>query len=125
MTDSGAYVDDFAIVVWVEDCDSGWEITHRNPANISNGSFSFTGAFYASGTFSSATVCSGQAGLDEFNIPDCGLVSGGPWNYTAYWEEDGWKMTLDIPAEAVVTKPLAQDSNVKQPFQARRARARE
>ena len=85
VTPDGAYVDDFAIYVYVPEC-GYYKITHTPQEPISNNQFSFTGSFYADGTFSDSTHCSGQEGLDNFYIPGCGYVSGGPWSYDATWQ---------------------------------------
>ncbi len=77
-------VENFAIYVNVNGCGT-YKITHVTPASISGNSFAFTGPFYASGTFSSATSASGTAGLNAFNIDGCGSVSGGPFAWTANW----------------------------------------
>jgi RHS repeat-associated protein len=78
-------VDDFAIHITVSGC-GNYKITHPSPEPIAGNQFSFTGAFYASGTFNSQTTASGSDGLDRFNIPGCGLVSGGPWSWSATWQ---------------------------------------
>lgn len=63
-------------------------------AGIANDQFSFTGDYYASGTFSNTTSASGTAGLDHLYIAGCGYVSGGPWNWTAYWESPTEQVTF-------------------------------
>ena len=62
-----------------------WKITHLTQEPITANHFSFTGPFYASGTFSSQTAASGTLGLSNFPIPGCGLVSGGPYAWSANW----------------------------------------
>ena len=78
VTSNRGYVDDFAIYVDVSGC-GRYKITHLILEPISGNSFSFTGPFYASGTFSSQTAASGTTGLSSFHISGCGYVSGGPW----------------------------------------------
>jgi hypothetical protein len=86
VTTNGAYVDNFAIYVNVSGCGS-YKITHMSPEEpISNNHFAFTGPFYASGTFNSATAASGIDGLNNFNLVGCGVVSGGPWSWNATWQ---------------------------------------
>lgn len=85
VTADRAKVDDFAIHVTVPGC-GNYKITHLSPEPIAGNQFSFTGAFYASGTFNSQTTASGTDGLDQFNISGCGLVSGGPWSWSATWQ---------------------------------------
>ena len=55
---------------------------------ISNKHFAFGGAFYANGTFTTATRASGQDGLSAFVLPGCGTFNGGPWAYTATWRNN-------------------------------------
>jgi hypothetical protein len=78
-------VDEFAIYVTVYGC-GYYKITNATQVPISNSHFSFTGSFYANGTFSDGTHCSGQDGLDEFYMSGCGHVTGGPWSYNATWQ---------------------------------------
>ncbi len=85
VTSSGQSVEDFAIFITVNGC-GNFKITRITPAPITNDQFSFTGAFYASGTFNSNTTASGTDGLTNYNIAGCGTVSGGPWNWNAIWK---------------------------------------
>ncbi|MCP4544791.1 MAG: hypothetical protein GY832_47435 [Chloroflexi bacterium] len=101
VTSDRAYVDDFATYISVDNCGS-YKITHTIQEPISNNQFSFTGSFYANGTFSDATHCSGQDGLDYFYIAGCGYISGGPWNYSATWQSsDTWTIQPFRVAERV------------------------
>ncbi len=77
-------MDDFAIYISVTGCGS-YKITHLPLEAIAGNAFSFSGAFYASGTFSNQTTCNGSAGLSNFYINGCGYVNGGPWSYSAVW----------------------------------------
>lgn len=77
-------VADFAIYITVPYCGS-YKITHIPLVPIVNKQFSFSGSFYASGTFDTTTSSHGQDGLRSFYIPGCGTVSGGPWSWTATW----------------------------------------
>jgi hypothetical protein len=87
VTSDSAYVDDFAIVVDVTGCGI-YKITHDPPEPINNSQFSFSGSFYASGTFNTATTASGSDGLSNFYIGgSCNkYVSGGPWSWNATWQ---------------------------------------
>jgi hypothetical protein len=78
-------VDDYAVYVSVTGC-GNYKITHLVQEPISSNSFSFSGTFYASGTFTSATTADVASGLSHFNISGCGSVSGGPWSTTATWQ---------------------------------------
>ena len=84
VTPDRANVDKFAIYISVEGC-GGYKITRTTLTPINNDHFSFSGPFYASGTFTTQTAANGQLGLTNFHISGCGYVSGGPWNYTANW----------------------------------------
>lgn len=85
VTSDSAYVDDFAIYVYVQGCGS-YKITHITPEPITSNHFSFGTTYYASGTFSNPTTCSGTYGLSNFYIGGCGYVSGGPWDYRSVWK---------------------------------------
>lgn len=85
VTPDRANVADFAIYISVPGC-GNYKITHLPLVAITNNQFSFSGPFYASGTFSSATTANGTDGLDNFNISGCGIVSGGPWSWSATWQ---------------------------------------
>jgi hypothetical protein len=85
VTSDRASVDDFAMWVDVEDCGQ-YKITHLVSAPISGNGFSWSGPFYASGTFSSQTTASGSLGLDDLYIDGCGTVRGGPWSWSASWQ---------------------------------------
>ena len=98
VTPDSAYVDNFAIYISVTGCGS-YKITHVVPEPIVNDQFSFTGSFYASGTFNSDTSASGTDGLNSFNIPGCGFVSGGPWDWTATWQNSSQPSV--VPATVV------------------------
>jgi hypothetical protein len=86
VTPDSAFVDDYAIYVFVPDC-GDLKITHNQPEPIVNYQFSFSGDFYASGTFSSETTAGGTSGLSSYFIPQCSIfVSGGPWPWDANWQ---------------------------------------
>lgn len=79
------YVDNFAIYINVSGCGS-YKITHNPVEPISNNHFSFSGSFYASGSFNSTTTASGSDGLSNFYISGCGTINGGPWSWNATWQ---------------------------------------
>lgn len=83
VTSDRKYVDDFAL--HITGVCGNYIITHTVPVPISGNTFSFSGPFYGSGTFLSTTAANVMAGLDDFYIPGCGYVSGGPWYSTATW----------------------------------------
>jgi len=79
------YVRKFAVYISVPGCGS-YKVTHIIDEPITNNYFSFSGPFYASGTFNTETTASGWMGLDMLYIPGCGYVSGGPWDWNATWQ---------------------------------------
>jgi hypothetical protein len=85
VTTDGADVDDFAIYISVFGC-GNYKITHTPLEPITNNQFSYSGSFYASGTFNSATAANGSDGLNSFYIPGCGDITGGPWLWNATWQ---------------------------------------
>ena len=80
-------VRNFKILVNLPGCGSYW--IYRNiPAgdvSISNNQFSFSGSFYASGTFDSSTAAHGASGLSSFG-PICGYYWSGAWSWSATWQ---------------------------------------
>jgi serine protease len=105
-------VENFAIYVDVAGCGS-YQITQLVPATITGKSFAFTGTFYGSGTFDSATATSGTAGLDNFNIVGCGPVSGGPW----YWNAS-WVYSAQATAKFAALPVLTERADIQTPFKA-------
>lgn len=89
-----AYVDDFAVYISVPGC-GNYQIKHLPLEPITGNAFSFTGTFYANGTFSNSTTCSGTTGLTNFYIPGCGYINGGPWSYQAAWQHAAQPAVLD------------------------------
>ncbi len=89
VTTDRVYVDDFAIYINVAACGLyNYKITHGTPEPISDWQFSFTGSFYASGTFDSKTSASGSLGLNSYYISGCGNVSlPGAQSWSATWQD--------------------------------------
>jgi hypothetical protein len=87
VTPDRAFVDDFAIQIAVDGC-GNFTITHLVPEKIAGMTFTFSGPFYASGTFSSDKKASGTVGLKDYDLRDwgCGFVTGGPWPWEADWK---------------------------------------
>jgi hypothetical protein len=94
VTSDRAFVYNFAVNITVSGCGT-YKITHLTQEPISGNHFSFTGPFYASGTFSSQTAASGTTGLSSFPISGCGNVSGGPWAWTANWMHSAQLMQVE------------------------------
>jgi subtilisin family serine protease len=86
VTSDQSFVDDFATYISVDGC-GDFKITHTIPEPIEDNQFSFSGPFYANGTFDSTTSAHGTDGLDNFFLPPCGFaVTGGPWTWSATWQ---------------------------------------
>lgn len=92
-----ANVVNFAIRVEIEGC-GRYKITRTISEPITNNQFSFSGPFYASGTFNSDTTASGTLGLDGYPIPDCGTVSLGPEPWNATWQNSSQPSSVRVEA---------------------------
>ncbi|MBN1318655.1 MAG: PPC domain-containing protein, partial [Anaerolineales bacterium] len=89
VTDKGFYLDNFTMVIDVPDCGLyDIDVTNTKKISISNYQFSFGGSFYASGTFGSLTTASGTIGLNSHEVALGCFASGGPYNWTASWQND-------------------------------------
>lgn len=101
-----AFVNQFAIYVGVTNCGgvSTLKITRLASAPISNKSFSFTGSFYASGTFDTATSAHGTDGLNNYFSTTCSrTLNGGPWPWTATWKNSSQAMLASgVVAEEII-----------------------
>ncbi len=97
----------FAIYIDVSQCGGTIKITRNTPAPISGNSFSFTGPFYASGTFDSSTSAHGTDGLSSFpvNIPGvCSVtITAGPWNWTATWKNSTQPTVINMEPTGPIT----------------------
>jgi len=96
VTTDQAYVDDFAISLYIAACGASVKITRPTPVPIVNNQFSFTGSYYASGTFDSETSAHGTDGLNSFYIYGCGYVTGGPWSWTATWQDSSQPVIANV-----------------------------
>jgi hypothetical protein len=104
VTTSRNQVDNFAVIVNVTNCGT-IKFTHLNPEEtITSNAFSFTGALWGNGTFTSQTSATGQDGLNSFYVPGCGYVSGGPWDYIANWQNSN-QAAPDVYRTAVIVAP--------------------
>jgi len=105
VTPDQANVDNFAIYINVTGCGI-YKITHLPVEPIVGNQFSFSGSFYASGTFDSATSAHGTDGLNSFFIAGCGTVKGGPWNWTATWTDSSQPaIVIEGDAPSVILVP--------------------
>jgi hypothetical protein len=107
VTPDQAYVDDFATYISVEGC-GNYKITHTLPEPIVDNQFSFTGTFYANGTFNTTTTAQGTDGLTNFNIPGCGTVTGGPWPWSATWQDSSQPLVVLESEAASIFKVISQ-----------------
>ena len=114
VTPDKAYVDDFAIYISVSGC-GNYKIQRPSPVSLTNNQFSFSGAFYASGTLNSTTTASGNAGLDDYFIYGCGDVTGS-FSWTANWVNDSQpSLVFTEVAELEKTDSAADSIFVVQP----------
>ncbi len=97
----------FAIYINIPQCGGTVKITRNTPAPISGNSFSFTGSFYASGTFDSSTSAHGTDGLSSFpiNIPGVcsGTITEGPWAWTATWKNSNQPTVINVKPAGPIT----------------------
>lgn len=97
----------FAIYINVSQCGGTIKIARNTPVPISGNSFSFTGSFYASGTFDSSTAAHGTDGLSSFpvNIPGVcsGTLTAGPWNWTATWKNSTQPTVINMEPAGPIT----------------------
>jgi hypothetical protein len=102
VTADRADVMSFSIYISPSGCGS-YKITYTALAPINDRKFSFTGSFYARGTFATTGLsASGTAGLYYFYIPGCGYISGGPYAWYASWGS----ASLPEPGAAIELLPL-------------------
>jgi predicted outer membrane repeat protein len=107
---TGNKVQNFKMRLSVPDCGiyQRW-ITHpTSEVPIVNNNFSFTGTFYASGTFNPATSASGQDGLNGHYIDGCGPLFAGPWPFVAHPQPGSPLIIPDrvIPLGTVKSTPI-------------------
>jgi hypothetical protein len=111
VTTNQANVDNFAIYIDLtgSGC-STYKITHNTPEPIANNKFSFTGSYYASGTFNTTTNAAGTVGLNNFFITGCGYVTGTA-SWTAAWKDTSQPFAI-VPTggAAAVIVPALQGS---------------
>ncbi len=62
-----------------------WKVTRITPAAIVSNQYSFSGTFYANGTFNSTTTASVTDGLNSHPVASCGNITGGPWPRDYAW----------------------------------------
>ena len=106
-----AYVNRFAIYVNVTNCGSytTLKITRITSVPITNKSFSFTGSFYATGTFDTATSAHGTDGLNNYFSTTCQRTfNGGPWSWTATWKNS----SQPALASSVATEEIVEPTQV-------------
>ncbi len=85
VTPNQANVDNFAIRISIPQCGLTVTIMTGQLVPIVNNHFSFSGNYYASGTFDTPTSAHGTVGLNNYPIYGCGSVSGSN-SWTATWQ---------------------------------------
>lgn len=88
VTSDRTHLNDFTVYFTVEGCPGEYSVTNSNLVSIVNKQFNFTafnGTFYASGTFDSSTDANGIVGVNKYNVPGCGLVTGES-SWAATWQ---------------------------------------
>ncbi len=111
VTPDAAYVRNHAVYIKVTGCGS-YKIWHAVDEPILSNHYSFTGSYYGSGTFYSATTATATDGLSHLYISGCGYVSGGPWTANMYWYSSS--------QPALAGRVVGQESNGSQPALAAR-----
>jgi hypothetical protein len=95
VTKSQASVDNFAIYINISGC-GNYKITHTPLTPIVKKRFSFTGSFYANGTFTPDSKAKGSLGLKKFYIAGCGYITGGPWAWSANWKNKSQPTSMNL-----------------------------
>jgi Carboxypeptidase regulatory-like domain len=99
----------FTIRVTDPDCGTG--TIYRVVADpIVSNQFAFSGSFYGSGTFHTATTASGTTGLNNFYISACGkYVSGGPWTWSDTWRNSTQPAAVSADVDGTEVVELSTD----------------
>lgn len=99
VTPDGTKVNKFAIRINVAGCGS-YKVTRSSMVPISNKQFAFASySFKGSGTFTSPKTASGTNRLYLLYIPGCGYISGGPWAWSATWQNSSQPTTAALGAD--------------------------
>jgi len=113
-------VREFSILVDLPGCGTYWiyRAIPDGDAPISSNQFSFSGPFYASGTFDSSTAAQGTSGLSSFG-PVCGYYwDGGPWSWSATWQNDSQPTSMlahAVGSEFVESVPATEGAYIAIP----------
>ncbi len=83
VTQDSAYVDQQTIWIMAYECGASYKITHDVPVPIINNQYSFTGPFYASGTFAPDAVTI-TVGLQNYVIDGC-VINRAPYTASYHW----------------------------------------
>ena len=107
VTPDQADVNNFAIYVYA--CYINYKIIHNTIVPIVGNQFSFDGALSASGTFDSSTSAHGTDQLISYYLPGCGTASGGPWPWTATWQNSSQPtIVIEGDTRSVILIPALQ-----------------
>ncbi len=79
-------VRNFTLKFTLQNCAGTHTVTQPTDAAISSDKFSFSGSFYASGTFNSTTSASGSGGLNNYFLSECGFEITTSFNWSAAWQ---------------------------------------
>ena len=74
---------------------------------IDHNFFHFTGSHYGAGTFTSPYRCVGYSGLNGFLLWPYGYISGGPWDFVAYFQAGSWEITILSDGPITVTQAVS------------------
>ena len=89
------------------------------PSAITNNQFSFSGTYYASGTFDSVSSAHGTDGLNNFYTSECGggYLTAGPWSWTATWQNSSQPAVVTNLAEPATVQFVPFSDNYHQATQ--------
>ncbi|MGC1377461.1 MAG: C39 family peptidase [Anaerolineales bacterium] len=105
VTANQASVSKFAIVISVSGCGT-YKISRTVLSSIVSNKFSFTGSFYATGTFTTTLAAHGTTGLSSFPISGCGNVStGGAVAWSSTWRSAAQPTVATLDTAPVIIEP--------------------
>jgi hypothetical protein len=88
VTPDSSKVNKFAVRINVTGCGS-YKVTRTSMVPIGDKKFEFINYYFSgSGTFTAPKTASGTDRLNQLYIAGCGYVSGGPWAWSATWQDN-------------------------------------